>query len=152
MKFVLLCIIFISVAAIAILNLSYYRSKRRIFMELLDFLKLYSADVSFSKDCLADIIARVKGKYSKTTQVLLESYSNIPAYPMMLTDVEKSEISHIFAGMGRGDVEAELQYINNATAKVELIIDELNSSYATKGELRSKLIFIFGVILILILL
>jgi len=152
MKFVLLCIIFISVAAISILNLSYYRSKRRMFMELLDFLKLYSAEVSFSKDCLANIIDRAKPKYSKVTQALLETYSNISAYPVMLTDTERSEISLIFAGMGRGDVEAELQYINNATAKVELIIDDLNSSYATKGELRSKLIFIFGIILILILL
>jgi hypothetical protein len=152
MKFVLICIVFICVTAIAIINLTYYKSKQRLLFEFIDFLKIYASDVAFSKTSLQNIIDRVVAKYSKNMQILLTNYRHISSYPPLLSENERATISVIFSGMGKGDVETEVSYINNSIDKMQTMLEVVNLNYATRGELRSKLIFMFGIMLILILL
>ena len=152
MKFVLICIIFICITSIAIINLKYYKSKQKLLSEIIDFLRTYASEVSFNKASLIDVITKLSVKYSKNMKTLLSNYSNSMLYPSILNNNEKIVVSNIFNGMGKADVETEQGYINSAIEQMKTMLVEINNEYITKGVLRSKLIFIFGIILILILL
>ena len=151
MKFCLLCVVLVCVLLVAIVNLNYYRLKSRAIGELIDFYKCYANEISFLKLSVSEIIAKHEVKYSKVTQKILQNYLNCQSYLTCFNDYEQSEIINSFASIGKMDVTSEIQYCNGVIEKLQNMKKSIDETSKTKGELRSKLIVIVGIILILLL-
>ncbi|MBE5735295.1 MAG: hypothetical protein E7361_02490 [Clostridiales bacterium] len=134
------------------LNLLYYKSRSRIIVELIDLFRAYFSEISFNKNTLDYVISKRLGMYSKNTQLLLNNYKDISRYPAVMSQKDKSEINSIFCGVGKLDVENELEYVTNCIDRLNLMLGKAKDDTIYKGELRSKLILIFGLILIIMLL
>ncbi len=152
MKFALICIVFIAITGIAILNMSYYRSRLRVITDLIDLFRQYCNDLAFCKSTLDEVINRKISTYSKSTQILLKHYNDVLQYPSICNSADKTAIYSIFDGVGLGDVESEVGYVNHAITTLENMQGRASHDLGVKGILRSKLIFIFGIMLIIILL
>ena len=151
MKFYLLAILFVCFTEISIINLNFYKTKVKIVNELIDFFKCYISEISFLKTDISRVVDKYNNKYSIHTQKILNNYSELKNYSIYFNDFEKNEIYNCFMSIGKMDIDNEINNSNNIILKLTNIQDATKDIYKTKGELRSKLIFILGLILIVIL-
>ncbi len=151
MKMLLICIVFISMTAISLLNVSYFSKKKKIFSELIDFFKMYKGEINFSKNSISQVISRTSEKYCSETKQILDNYSSINEYPNCINEKEKKEIFDLFKTIGQRDVDSEISYSNNVIEMLEKLFSNAESDHVNKGLLRAKLIFILGLIIVIIL-
>jgi len=151
MKLILICILFVCIVIISLINLTYYSNKIRIFKDLVDFYKVYIREISFSKCSVKEIINKVCNNCFSDTVKILKNYNNIAAYPSSINQEEKQLVFEDLVLIGQKDVDNEILFSNNAIDKLTNKLSYLEQDYKNKGLTRSKLIFILGIAIIIIL-
>ena len=151
MKFVLISLIFLLLTCLAIYNYNYYKRQEKLIKDLIDFFKIYKNEVSFNKNIIENVIDINKVNMSSDIYQMLQNRYNTDKYPNCVNNTIKYEIRNMFNKIGKSDVNGEVEYINNNICKLNIIHDNVCENFKSKGVLRSKLIFIFGIILVIVL-
>lgn len=151
MKVICLSIVFIAFVGIALINLRYYRQRLQLVKDLLSFFEIYINEISFNKSDYMTIVSRNDSKFSSYCQVLLHNYLDISKYPTNLNMQEKKDLFLIFSDLGRHDLDSEIGVCNNAKVKLLDMKERAMLDCKAKGELRAKMIFVLGLVLLIII-
>lgn len=152
MKFILLCILFLIITGIAFINLFYYKSRKNFIKQLIDFLKKYELDMNFNKISLRKYVLLNTNIMSRDIYKLLQNPINFDNYPKYVNNIEKNEFCNFFKNLGFLDLYGESDKVNSFIKKLENDMIAYDDDLKQKGFLRSKLIFIFGIMILIILL
>ena len=151
MKLICLCSIFVSFVFISLINLNYYRQRLKLVNDLLMFFKIYINEISFNKSDYQTIVGNNIEKFGVHSRALLLNSRDVSKYPNIITNQEKNDINFIFDGLGKHELDSEIGVCKNAEIKLCEMQKKAIFEYKAKGELRTKLIFVFGIVLLIII-
>ena len=152
MKTILLAVIFVTFTSIAIINLRHYKLRLKTVQELIVFFRKYINEVTCFKSDYESICLSLIDVLSLPTKQMLADRLNIDKYPQIFSHLECKEFYNILSSLGKHDVEGEEQMTKNAILLLEDKAKMYEADLRDKGLLRKKLIFIFGLIVLLIIL
>jgi len=154
MRVFLFIVILVGLTYLGWLFTKKYKDRLVFYKDMITFCNILSNQIKFSKNNLSTIVQAHLNSFSPKFKITVENlfikkeqYAKIE----MFTEEENVAIKTFFNGLGKYDVEGEVNNIKNHKSQIENHFNNAQEQYKKFGPLGTKLGFITGLLICIIL-
>lgn len=131
-----------------------YTERREFFFQLKGFNESVKKEVLFSKNTIIELVKKLtpSGKFNNYIKAFFAKESDLESYLDCLKLEERQYLSNYLSGLGNGDAEEQKKYIESSQADIDKMYTEAFEAEKKYRPLCIKLGFLFGLILLIIML
>lgn len=154
MKIALMLVILIGSTAFGYSFSRVVKEKLNFFKDLYMFCSIVEGDIKFLKNNLKTIVLKNENAFTSCFKnVVTDYFVNKKPYEKLsiLTEDENVFLKNFFESLGKFDVTGEIENIKNHKSEIERKINEKLEKFNKTGSLGTKLGFIFGLLICVVL-
>ena len=144
MRVFLLAVVALCCGVIGFKVRDYYKRRKKLFSDLIKFLKKVKEEVCLKKNYVRDVFS-VEGS-EDVKKIVANKGADLP-----LSKEEIREIREILLNVGKSVVDYEEEKIEDSLLKIKRYEDDASKKYDQKGVLSVKMGFLVGIAIFILL-